>query len=85
MAFELHCPRCRSYFEVPSHSPAFAALEHIAEESPWSVLGDGETFEDRLYNALTNEEAIRCPDCGGPIQVSEETLSRFSRELLAHW
>ena len=39
MAFELHCPRCRSYFEVPSHSPAFAALEQLPlEELPLTAL-----------------------------------------------
>jgi hypothetical protein len=65
--------------------PLGRALARLAEEGPWYAIGDGETWEDRIYFCLSGQEQVRCPDCGAGVEVSEEHLSELSHELLAHW
>jgi hypothetical protein len=85
MAFELHCPRCTHDFSVPADSPAAEVLEQLADEGPWCTLGDGETLEDKVYTALSCEQAVCCPGCGSPVSVGQESLGEFAQELLAQW
>jgi hypothetical protein len=57
----------------------------MIDEGPWYALGDGETFEDMIFAAVTSRGAIYCPECGQPVSISEESLGRLSLEMLAHW
>ena len=84
MQVELYCPNCHCHFPAPD-TPAAEVLERISEEGPWCALGDGETVEDRISAALNDEEPIYCPLCGEAVTLNEESLGRFTRELLAHW
>jgi hypothetical protein len=85
MQLELHCPRCFCRFSAPPGTPADEVVERMIQEGPWYALGDGETFEDMVYSALTSRGAIHCPECGEPVDVSEESIGRFTRELLMQW
>jgi hypothetical protein len=60
-----------------------AVLEQASAAGPWVALGDGETFEDQLRNDLA--DTTPCPACGQPMALSEDSLTRFSRELLMQW
>ena len=57
----------------------------MTDEGPWYALGDGETFEDMIFAALTARGAIRCPGCGEPVNVTEESLGQVAMEVLANW
>jgi hypothetical protein len=85
MTLEFRCPCCAQTFATPTDSAAQEALERMADAGPWSAVGDGETVEDEVYTALGTESQVCCPDCGALSSVSEESLSEFARELLAHW
>ena len=85
MSFELHCSRCRRTFRVPAGSQAAATLAQVAEQGPWCALGDGETFDDAVSSALGNQERAGCPECGGQVSASEDSLSQFAQELLGQW
>jgi hypothetical protein len=85
MQIELHCPRCWARFSAAPDTPAEEVLQRMIDEGPWCALGDGETFEDMVYTALTARGAIRCPECGERMEVSEESLGQFTRELLMQW
>jgi hypothetical protein len=85
MQVELYCPRCSSRFAAPPDTPAAEILDRMIDEGPWYALGDGETFEDMIFAALTSRGTIRCPECETPVEVSEESLGRIALELLAQW
>ena len=85
MLFELFCPRCSQKFYFPSDSPTGRVLEQVIDEGPWSVLGDGQIWEDRVSSAIATHDLIRCPECGGHVRASEETLGRFTLEALSGW
>jgi hypothetical protein len=85
MQVELYCPHCHGRFAAPPETPAAEVLEQVTEEGPWYNLGDGATFEDMIFNALTECGDIRCPDCRKPVSVSEESLGRLTMELLGSW
>ncbi len=85
MHLELHCSRCLCRFSAPAGTPAEKVVDRMIEDGPWYALGDGETFEDMVYSALTARGAIGCPECAEPVDVSEESLGRFTRELLMQW
>jgi hypothetical protein len=57
----------------------------MTTEGSWYALGDGETFEDMIFNTLTAHGAIDCPECGEPVGVSEESLGRMAMEVLGSW
>jgi hypothetical protein len=57
----------------------------LEEAGPWSVLGDGETVEDLLYNAVVSVEEIDCPDCGASATIHEGMLGEMTHWLLATW
>jgi hypothetical protein len=84
MQLELHCSHCHYHFTA-FETPAADVLERITEQGPWCALGDGETLEDHVSAALIDEETVRCPLCGRPAAVDEESLGRFTREMLANW
>jgi hypothetical protein len=85
MHVQLYCPRCSLPFEVPNDSPELARLNRLAEEGPWSVLGDGETLEDSLHAALDAKVGPACPECGQSVPIPEEVLGQMTLELLGHW
>ena len=85
MLVELHCRNCQRSFTASPEAPAAAVFDQATEAGPWSVLGDGETFEDAVAAALADHEADRCPCCGEVATVSEESLGRFTLALLATW
>jgi len=85
MRVELYCPHCDGRFAAPPDTPAAEILDRMTEEGPWYALGDGETFEDMIFAALTSRGGIRCPDCGDMVSVSEETLGQLTMELLSSW
>ncbi|MFN4258584.1 MAG: hypothetical protein ACK4RK_04755 [Gemmataceae bacterium] len=85
MQVELLCRGCACRVASGAYTAAHQVLERLAAEGPWSALGDGETFEDRLCADLATVPAVSCPECGAPLDVCEESLSEFTAELLAHW
>lgn len=85
MRVELHCPCCGHHFSAAPESPMGEVFERLATEGPWSALGDGETLEDLVVAALPNGGGSVCPHCDAPVRVSEESLGRFTLELLHQW
>ncbi len=85
MQIELYCPGCGCRFVAPPEASMAEVMERMTEEGPWFGLGDGETFEDMIFTALTERGAIGCPDCGQPVSVSEESLGKLAMEMLAQW
>ena len=85
MKVELHCPACESRFLAPPETPAAAVLDRMADEGPWYALGDGETFEDMIFNTLVSCGRIRCSECGEDASVSEESLGQLAVEVLGSW
>lgn len=77
MDVELRCDRCGYHFHRQDH-----ALEHLRAAGPWTNLGDGETFEDRLSADLSDHD---CPHCGSAVHLSEEHLGQLSLQLLGQW
>jgi hypothetical protein len=85
MQVEMHCRRCRSRL-IPTVSPQTELIwKQINEEGPWSMLGDGQTVEDRLSAQLQPGSATCCPQCGAAIGLTEETLGQLALELLSQW
>jgi hypothetical protein len=82
MQVELHCHTCCYRFHSDLNT---AALERISDEGPWSVLGDGETFEDRIHADLLAHQETICPRCGHEVAATEESLGALAAEVLAHW
>jgi hypothetical protein len=82
---ELYCERCDCGFTAPPETSAQKILELMTEEGPWYGLGEGETFEDMIFAALTERGAIYCPVCGEQVAVSEESLGKMAMEMLAGW
>ena len=85
MQVELYCPECACRFAASPDTPAAEIIDRMTEEGPWYALGDGETFEDMIFAALTARGAIRCPECGDPVSVSEESLGDLKMKMLASW
>jgi hypothetical protein len=85
MQVELYCTNCHCRFAAPPETPAGEVAERMALEGPWYALGDGETFEDMIFNTLTADGAIDCPECGEPVHVSEESLGQLAMEVLGSW
>ena len=85
MKIELYCEPCENRFVAPPDTPALEALDRMIDNGPWFALGEGETFEDMIFAALTSKGAICCPDCHRPVSVSEESLGRVAMDLLARW
>jgi hypothetical protein len=83
MQVELYCPNCSRRFAAPPETAAEEVIERMLDEGPWYGLGDGETFEDMIFNALTSEGEIPCPECDQPVSVSEESLGRLAMEMLS--
>jgi hypothetical protein len=85
MNVELHCQNCLCRFAADPNTPAAEIFDQMAVEGPWYALGDGETFEDMIFTTLMSEGRIRCPECGDPVNVSEESLGRLTMEVLGSW
>jgi hypothetical protein len=85
MPFELYCSHCAQSFSVSPGSPVAAVLERVAQQGPWSALGDGETFEDSLSTELSDQQLLSCPDCGRSVFASEASLGQFAQQLLGQW
>jgi hypothetical protein len=60
-------------------------LDRMADDGPWYALGDGETFEDMIFNTVFFHGDIRCTECGEPIHVTEESLGQLTMEVLGSW
>ena len=85
MQIELSCHNCCCRFVAPPETSAVDILERMGDQGPWFGLGDGETFEDMIFNALTETGAIHCPECGTAVSVCEESLSQLALEMLSQW
>ena len=85
MQVELYCPHCFCRFAACPDTPAAEVIDRMTEEGPWYALGDGETFEDMIFATLIGEGVIRCPECGDPVTVNEESLGRLTMEVLGSW
>ena len=85
MQIELYCPDCCCRFAADPDTPAAEVLDRMTEEGPWYALGEGETFEDMIFAALTARGEIRCPECGEPVAISEESLGKLAMEMLSNW
>ena len=85
MRVALCCSHCPCSFAAPPDTPAAEILDRMIEDGPWYALGDGETFEDMIFGALTSRGVIHCPECGEAAGVSEESLGNVTMELLSRW
>jgi hypothetical protein len=85
MQIELYCASCGCRFVAPPEASMSEIMDRMTDEGPWFGLGEGETFEDMIFTALTERGAICCPDCGDPVHVSEESLGKMAMEMLAQW
>jgi len=85
MQIELFCQPCCNRFLAPPETPALEVLKRMMDDGPWFALGEGATFEDMIFTALTSRGAICCPDCLRPVSVSEESLGRVAMDMLAQW
>ena len=56
-------------------------MSRMLDEGRWYPLGDGETFEDMIFSALTEQGAIYCPRCGEEGSVSEESLGQLALKI----
>jgi hypothetical protein len=77
MQIELRCPDCACHFAAAPETPYAAVLDRMTDVGPWFGLAEGETFEDMIFAALTTRGTIRCPDCGDPVGVSEQSLAEL--------
>ena len=59
------------------------AVDRLLDRGIWYGLGDGETFEDMIFNTITEHGDIPCPECHEPVNVCEESLSDLAREMLS--
>ena len=85
MNVELNCPHCHFHFMASPDTPVAEILTKLAETGPRLVLGDGETFEDMIFNSLLESGFIKCPKCCEKMEVSEETLGQMAMEMLGSW
>ena len=85
MRLWFQCAQCRTEIAAPRTSSVMRILEKVLFAGPWTALGDGETFEDQIYNELAGNEGARCPQCGRPMKLTEESLGRCSLEMLLQW
>lgn len=85
MQVELLCNNCSCRFAAPPDASATEVLERMSDNSSWYFLGDGDTFEDMIFNTLMSEGDILCPVCEEPVQVSEESLNQMAMEMLSKW
>ena len=85
MQLELYCPTCHCHFAPGPRTSIAEVLRDLVEAGPWSALGDGETFEDLLFNTLASTAETNCPDCGAAATVGESALGDLTHALLATW
>lgn len=85
MKIELKCPECSCRFAAPPECSSDELIERMFDEGPRYALGDGETFEDMIFNTLIETGGISCPECGEPVEVSEESLSKLAMEVLSNY
>jgi hypothetical protein len=85
MQIELLCTCCACRLTAPPEASVEEVFDRMLDQGPHFSLGDGNTFEDMIFNTLLDDDAIHCPDCGEPVSVSEESLSQLAQEVLAHF
>lgn len=85
MQVELFCTNCGCSLVASPETPGVEILNQMADHGPWLVLGDGETFEDMIFNTLLDSGSICCEECGEAMNVTEETLGQMTMELLGSW
>src|SRR5438046_223275 len=82
MRIELQCTICPCRFVAPTKVSEEDMRARITDDGSWYALGDGNTFEDMISAALSERGASRCPECGDPVPVNEESLGRLAMEML---
>ena len=67
MQVELYCANCCCRLVAPPETSAVDILDRMDDQGqgPWYALGDGETFEDMIFNALTEEAPSIAPTANG--------------------
>jgi hypothetical protein len=85
MLVELSCPCCATTFTAPPGITSDEVMHRMFDGGPAYALGDGETFEDMIFTTLMEQGEIRCPTCGEPVSVSEESLGKMAMEVLERW
>jgi len=80
MHLELHCENC--FYN--SAESADTLLDDLGSRS-FSSLEEGETMEDMIHAALASQPEHLCPECGGAMVVSEESLGQVAMLCLAEW
>jgi hypothetical protein len=82
MMLELVCPYCPFHFRASSHTPSTQIIDRMIEDGPWFALGDGATFKDMIFKALSTRGALRCPECHEHVAISEvDCLESAEAEL----
>lgn len=85
MQIELNCPCCQCSFSAAPETASDEVFLRMFDDGRSFALGDGETFEDMIFTTLTEQGAIACPECGDPVNVTEESLGQLAMEMLAQW
>src|SRR5262249_31755475 len=85
MQIELCCSTCACRFAAPPETGCEEVIDRMFDQGPRYALGDGETFEDMIFNTFMEHGQITCPDCGDPVGVSEESLGQLAMDVLAQW
>jgi hypothetical protein len=83
MQIDMCCPRCLCRFAAPTDAASDDILGRVFEDQPIYALGDGETFEDMISNALSEQRPTHCPECGAVVHLSEESLGQLALTMLA--
>ncbi len=83
MQIELRCRFCGCHFTASADCPYDAIMDRLTDDGLWFDLAEGDTFEDMIFAALISRGVIHCPDCCGPVSVSELSLAELDRELLS--
>jgi hypothetical protein len=83
MQIELYCSNCSCRFVAPPEASGEEIVDRMFDQGPVYALGDGETFEDMIFTSLTEWGHIQCPECGEPVNVSEESLGELALSMLS--
>jgi hypothetical protein len=83
MQVELYCSCCTCRFVAPPQASSDEVFDRMFNDGPWYALGDGETFEDMIFSTLSDHGQICCPECGEPVNVSEESLGELALSMIS--
>ena len=73
-SFKTECPKCKSDYLYVIGATLCATGEHIELQSPLSADGFEVPIEDDVKDCSTEDETVRCCDCGHEFDLADITL-----------